>query len=76
MAEELNKPQHMWADEGYQLATTVVYNITQNTLPTDEYVEVARKVVHRQLAKGGYRLANLLVKIFGPAPEEETYFLA
>jgi hypothetical protein len=42
-------------------------------MPTDEYVSSARKVVHRQLAKGGYRLANLLKDIF--ASMEEPLFL-
>jgi len=69
MAEDLKKPEHQWANEGYELATSVVYNITQNTMPTDEYVSAAREVVHRQLAKGGYRLANLLIDIF--AKQEE-----
>ena len=44
-------------------------------MPTDEYVTVAREVVHRQLAKGGYRLANLLIDIFAKEEEEETNFL-
>jgi hypothetical protein len=65
MKEELKKPEKTWADEGYKLATEIVYNIEQNTLPSDDYVQTARKIVHRQLAKGGYRLAQLLVDIFG-----------
>jgi len=41
MARELKKPESQWAAEGYELATSLVYNITQNTLPTDDYVEAA-----------------------------------
>jgi hypothetical protein len=75
MALELKKKEHQWADEGYELATSIVYNITQNTMPTDEYVSAAREVVHRQLAKGGYRLANTLIDIFAKQEEQETNFL-
>ena len=64
MKMELLKPEKEWADEGFKLATEVVYNIEQNTLPDEEYVKVARAVVHRQLAKGGYRLAQMLIDIF------------
>jgi hypothetical protein len=72
MVQDLKKHESEWADEGYQLATSVVYNITQNTLPSDEYVSKAREVVHRQLAKGGYRLALTLTDIFKNQEEEKT----
>jgi hypothetical protein len=55
---DLMKNETEWASEGYEIATTFVYsNITQYTLPSDEYVEGARAIVHRRLALGGYRLA-------------------
>jgi len=35
----------------------VYEKIEQNTVPSDEYITEARKIVHRRLALGGYRLA-------------------
>ena len=64
MTADLQKPETEWAHEGYEIATSFVYNITQNTLPSDEYVKGGQKIVHYQLAKGGYRLAKLLQDIF------------
>jgi len=57
MVEALKQPEKEWASEGYKLATEFVYNIEQNTLPSDDYVREGQKIVHQQLTKGGYRLA-------------------
>ena len=69
--DDLDAPESEWASEGYKLAINTVYDsIEQNTLPSDEYVERAQKAVHIQLAKGGYRLANLLIDIFNKKSED------
>jgi len=41
-------------------------------LPSKEYIKEGIKVAWRQIAKGGYRLANLLVKLWG-TPEEQLF---
>uniref|UniRef100_A0A7S3IN08 Uncharacterized protein n=1 Tax=Strombidium inclinatum TaxID=197538 RepID=A0A7S3IN08_9SPIT len=66
---DLKKHKNDWAAEGYEIATTFVYTIEQNTLPSDEYVSEARKIVHRRLALGGYRLAKVLETIFSRYPD-------
>ena len=60
----LKKPEKEWAGEGYKLATDFVYKIKQNSMPSEQYVKEGQKIVHHQLALGGYRLANLLQKVF------------
>lgn len=73
MQADLAKPETEWASEGYELATTFVYNITQNTLPDDDYVKGGQKIVHYQLAKGGYRLAMLLMEVFKVTPKSTPW---
>ena len=64
MAAYLKKPESQWAEEGYALATAFVYKIQENTLPSDDYLNGCRDIVHKQLALGGYRLAKLLTQIY------------
>jgi len=60
IVEDLKKGEKEWAQEGYEISTSFLYNIEQNSLPSDEYVAEAQKIVHRRLALGGYRLAQVL----------------
>lgn len=64
LKDALTKPESEWASEGYELATHFVYAIKERSMPTEEYVQTGQKFVHHQLALGGYRLADLLVKVF------------
>jgi len=46
------------------LAKAVVYpGVTENQMPSDEYIAVAQQTAERQIAKGGYRLADYLIKL-------------
>ncbi len=59
-----------WSDESYELSKTFVYNgVTEGGWPSDQYFVDGKVIVNKQLAKGGYRLANLLVTIWGSSSE-------
>jgi hypothetical protein len=73
MQADLAKPEAEWAAEGYELATTFVYNITQHTLPDADYIKGGQTIVHYQLAKGGYRLAMLLMEVFKVTPKSTPW---
>jgi hypothetical protein len=47
----------LWANEGYHMAKSNAYNITEFSRPTEEYITTNYNVVEKQLALGGYRLA-------------------
>lgn len=66
MKEALEVPRKDWPMESHKIVVDFVYNIEEYTLPSDDYVKKARKIVHQQLAKGGYRLAKILIGIFDP----------
>lgn len=34
-------------------------------MPTDEYIKEGKDVAEKRIAKAGYRLANLLTKLWG-----------
>jgi hypothetical protein len=58
-----------WAEESLQLAEDVAYpRITEGSQPSEEYNQKALKVVHKRVAWGGYRLAELLNAIW---PEQQ-----
>ncbi len=66
------EPLH-WIEESNTLARTVVYkNITENSAPSAAYTEEAQKLVRRRIALAGYRLAEILNRLFvqtaPPAP--------
>ena len=61
---------NLWAEESFQIIENFVYqNISQEVLPTDEYVEKATAIAERQIAKAGYRLAHLLTELLNPTAE-------
>lgn len=74
LADKLNETNStVWAHEGYEHATKFVYNITEGTLPSEEYIKGGQKLVEHQLALGGYRLADLLTRIFKKSLKAELF---
>ncbi len=61
-ARELNPDK--WAQESHMLAANVVYNLPENSIPTDEYNTRARAVARQRIALAGYRLAEVLNQLF------------
>lgn len=56
-------------EESFQVARSAAYEgVEEDETPPEAYLERGRAVVGRQLALGGYRLADLLNSIFDPAP--------
>ena len=54
-----------WAKEGVELAKNFVYkHIKEGELPSDHYISEGARIAQRQIAKGGYRLAKLLSKMW------------
>ena len=46
------------------LAASVVYDLPENTVPTDAYNTKARAVARQRIALAGYRLAQILNSIY------------
>src|SRR5918911_2515010 len=61
-ARELNPDK--WAQESHLLAPTFVYNLPENSTPTDEYNAKARAIARQRIALAGYRLAQVVNGIF------------
>lgn len=60
---DLDAPHTEWHNENYQLALDYAYDgYVEGGHPDEEYIKRGIKVCERQIAKGGYRLADLLVK--------------
>eukprot|EP00347_Sterkiella_histriomuscorum_P023418 403334716 len=73
---DLNAPTNDWHLESSQLAKDYVYTgIVEGQKPSQEYIDIGFKVAKRQIAKGGYRLADLLVKLLGDNKLQESKFL-
>ena len=63
------EPLH-WVEESNTLARQIVYkNITENSQPSREYTDAAQKLSRRRIAMAGYRLAEVLNRLFVPRPE-------
>ncbi len=63
------EPLH-WIEESNTLARQVVYkNITENSQPSREYTDAAQNLSRRRIALAGYRLAEVLNRLFVPKPE-------
>lgn len=61
---ELSRPESEWWQETYDLADKIVYRgIVENEPPTADYIALAEATAKRQLAKGGYRLADYLIQM-------------
>jgi hypothetical protein len=65
-AQDLNPDK--WAQESHVLAATFVYNLQENTAPTDEYNTKARAIARQRLALAGYRLAAVINNLFPEKP--------
>ena len=62
---EIGRPEREWYKETLELAETYVYpGVTQNEVPSQEYIQSRRPIARRQIAKGGYRLRDLLTRIY------------
>lgn len=61
---ELTRPESEWYTETLELAETVVYpGAIENEPLSEEYIQNAAEIAKRQIAKGGYRLADELIQI-------------
>lgn len=49
-----------WSDEGMTNAKKYVYTIPREQTPSDEYINIGRKISEQQVALAGYRLGSLL----------------
>ncbi len=68
---ELGDDYTKWSLEGYEIAKEYVYtDIEENGDPSDEYIERGQIVCDKQLAKAGYRLADILLDIWGGNEED------
>ena len=64
----ITDPQ-VWANAGVALAQTNTYvGITNNSAPTQPYLNTAQATTQQLMAQGGYRLANLLNTILAANP--------
>jgi hypothetical protein len=54
-----------WAQEGFDAATNTVYQTPENQAPSDTYLSTGKDLSEQKAALAGYRLANLLNKLFG-----------
>ena len=60
----MTRPESEWTAETLEIAKSVVYaGATPNEPLSEEYIQNAVAVAKRQIAKGGYRLANELLLI-------------
>lgn len=74
--DDLKQPIAEWHKETYKLSVDFVYkNIKENEVPSDEYIQNGIKVAERQIAKGGYRLADLLIQMWPQQPQQLQSFL-
>ena len=64
-----------WSEESFELSKSFVYNVDEGSWPSDDYMTKGKVIVNQQLAKGGYRLANLLIFIWGDSAAREMELL-
>lgn len=58
------KDPHTWGVEAYKIAVDHIYSYTKNNKKiTDEYQANIREILFRQIALGGYRLAEAIVTV-------------
>jgi len=69
-------PAH-WAKESNDACTSFVYQGVQiDSWPNDQYIHIGQMLAKQRLAYAGYRLADLLMEIWGNnTPKEATKFL-
>lgn len=56
-----------WAQEGFKIAKTEVYpqTLKRDEMPSEKYQQNAIKISEQRMALAGYRMAQLLNKLFG-----------
>lgn len=52
-----------WAKYGFNTAKNFAYSTPEHKTPSDQYIAKGQKIVMRQTAIAGYRLAKILNKI-------------
>jgi hypothetical protein len=77
---EINAKYTIWDDEALAIAESFVYEgITENTIPSDAYLQAGVLIAEKQIVKAGYRIALTLESLWGAAAEEpiveDTLFL-
>lgn len=54
-----------WAEESHSLAENFAFkNVEEGSDVSEEYMRGARQIVNKRLAIAGYRLADLVIKIY------------
>ncbi len=69
---EINAKYTTWDNEALAIAESFVYEgITENTLPSDEYLMAGVLIAEQQIVKAGYRIALTLESMWGTSAEEQ-----
>jgi hypothetical protein len=59
-----NKDPHAWGVEAYKIAVDRIYSYTKvNKKITEEYQNEIKEILFRQIALGGYRLAEAIATV-------------
>jgi GH25 family lysozyme M1 (1,4-beta-N-acetylmuramidase) len=60
-----NKETNDWATESHDIAENFAFkNAEEGKDVSEEYMKGARQIINKRIAIGGYRLADLLIKIY------------
>ncbi len=62
--DKLSLPPIEWALESRGFAESFVYQLDENTSPSEEYINQGRVIAEKRLALAGYRLAAMLNSIY------------
>lgn len=58
---------HVWAYDSFEISRDFLYlDIKENEDLSQDYIDKARALAEKQVVRGGYRLAHLLMDIYGP----------
>ena len=71
--DDIQIPETEWHLNSLKIAEEFVYSTPQNELPTEEYKNKTLDYCRMQIARGGYRLAHLLVETFGKKKNEGLF---
>jgi len=57
---------HVWAYDSFEIARDFLYtNVKEDYALSDDYVTLARSKAEKQIVRGGWRLAHLMMDIYG-----------
>lgn len=62
--ELIERPTIAWANEGRYLSGHVVYNTKEGAVPDKQYIAQGKELVQERIALAGFRLANILNKLY------------